>query len=234
MNELQVTQRTQAARAHRLTGCSAAARRLQVSSRCRYDPEVMRHAIETVRRCAMAPQHRRRGRQASSVGRLLGPANVACAAARTPDRTCSTSIHHPAAARCCRGPAAALRPPDPMEAVGADVVTTLVLMFVGALVCGALPYAVRVRETHLQAVAALGAGLLIGSALAVIIPEGFHAFAQARARRTGTVQRLPPPPPPPLPPARTWPPIHPDPSLTRSRLPNPHAPAGDCALARRP
>lgn len=67
-----------------------------------------------------------------------------------------------------------------MEVVGADVFTTLFLMFTGALVCGALPYFMRVRETHLQAVAALGAGLLIGSALAVIVPEGFHAFAEVR------------------------------------------------------
>lgn len=62
--------------------------------------------------------------------------------------------------------------------VGAQLFTTLALMFGGALLAGAAPFFFRVRESSLQALAALGAGLLIGSALAVIIPEGFHAFAQ--------------------------------------------------------
>lgn len=65
-----------------------------------------------------------------------------------------------------------------MEDVGAPLMGTLLLMFVGALLCGAAPFFLRMRETHLQTLAALGAGLLIGSALAVIIPEGFHAFAE--------------------------------------------------------
>ncbi|PRW58354.1 zinc transporter ZIP9 isoform X1 isoform A [Chlorella sorokiniana] len=66
-----------------------------------------------------------------------------------------------------------------MEDVGASLMGTLLLMFVGALLCGAAPFFLRIRESHLQTLAALGAGLLIGSALAVIIPEGFHAFAEA-------------------------------------------------------
>lgn len=65
-----------------------------------------------------------------------------------------------------------------MEDVGAPLMGTLLLMFVGALLCGAAPFFLRIRETHLQTLAALGAGLLIGSALAVIVPEGFHAFAE--------------------------------------------------------
>ena len=65
-----------------------------------------------------------------------------------------------------------------MEEVGAPLLGTLALMFVGALLCGAAPFFLRVRESHLQTLAALGAGLLIGSALAVIVPEGFHAFAE--------------------------------------------------------
>lgn len=60
---------------------------------------------------------------------------------------------------------------------GAQLFTTLALMFGGALLAGCAPFFMRVRESHLQTVAALGAGLLIGSALAVIVPEGFHAFA---------------------------------------------------------
>lgn len=65
--------------------------------------------------------------------------------------------------------------------LGADMATTLALMFGGALAAGAAPFFMRVRESQLAAVAALGAGLLIGSALAVIIPEGFHAFAGVSA-----------------------------------------------------
>lgn len=67
-----------------------------------------------------------------------------------------------------------------MEDVGASLLGTLLLMFAGALLCGAAPFFLRIRELHLQTLAALGAGLLIGSALAVIVPEGFHAFAEVR------------------------------------------------------
>jgi zinc transporter 9 len=68
-----------------------------------------------------------------------------------------------------------------MEAeAGASMLSTLLLMFFGALISGCLPYFMRVKESHLQTVAALGGGLLIGSALAVIVPEGFHAFARVR------------------------------------------------------
>lgn len=65
---------------------------------------------------------------------------------------------------------------------GAQLFTTLALMFGGALLAGCAPFFMRVRESHLQTVAALGAGLLIGSALAVIVPEGFHAFAHVSGR----------------------------------------------------
>lgn len=64
---------------------------------------------------------------------------------------------------------------------GAQLFSTLALMFGGALLAGCAPFFIRVREAHLQTVAALGAGLLIGSALAVIVPEGFHAFAHVSA-----------------------------------------------------
>ncbi len=64
---------------------------------------------------------------------------------------------------------------------GAQLFSTLALMFGGALLAGCAPFFMRVREAHLQTVAALGAGLLIGSALAVIVPEGFHAFAHVSA-----------------------------------------------------
>lgn len=46
---------------------------------------------------------------------------------------------------------------------------TLLLMFVGALGSGALPYFLSISETQLDVVGALGGGLLIGTALAVIV-----------------------------------------------------------------
>lgn len=45
---------------------------------------------------------------------------------------------------------------------------------------------VQVSEAQLSAMGALGAGLLVGTALAVIIPEGFHAFQSAQ-HETGVV-----------------------------------------------
>jgi len=44
--------------------------------------------------------------------------------------------------------------------------------------------AVQISEAKFSALGALGAGLLTGTALAVIIPEGFHAF-QAAQHATG-------------------------------------------------
>lgn len=64
-----------------------------------------------------------------------------------------------------------------------QLISTLALMFGGALVCGMMPFFLKVKEAHIQTLSALGAGLLVGSALAVIIPEGFHAFAQVRSGR---------------------------------------------------
>jgi len=72
---------------------------------------------------------------------------------------------------------------------GAQLLSTLALMFFGALISGCLPFFMRVRESHLQAMSALGAGLLMGSALAVIVPEGFHAFAQVRGVRSRSTGR---------------------------------------------
>ena len=39
---------------------------------------------------------------------------------------------------------------------------------------------VQVSEGKLAVMGALGAGLLVGTALSVIIPEGFHAFQSAQ------------------------------------------------------
>jgi len=49
-------------------------------------------------------------------------------------------------------------------------------MFVGCYVAGAIPLAFTMSEKRLRMVSILGAGLLVGTALAVIIPEGVHAL----------------------------------------------------------
>lgn len=59
---------------------------------------------------------------------------------------------------------------------GLQLAVALAVMFFGALFAGGLPYLVRVKESSLKSVAALGGGLLIGTSLAVVIPEGFHAL----------------------------------------------------------
>lgn len=51
--------------------------------------------------------------------------------------------------------------------------------------CLCLPLAaLQISEAKFSALGALGAGLLTGTALAVILPEGFHAF-QAAQNATG-------------------------------------------------
>lgn len=49
-------------------------------------------------------------------------------------------------------------------------------MFFGALGAGYLPYYINVKDAKLNTMTALGGGLLIGSALSVVIPEGFRSF----------------------------------------------------------
>ncbi|XP_064819466.1 zinc transporter ZIP9-like, partial [Oncorhynchus masou masou] len=49
-------------------------------------------------------------------------------------------------------------------------------MLVGCYVSGTIPLAVSFSEEKLKLVTVLGAGLLCGTALAVIIPEGVHAL----------------------------------------------------------
>lgn len=50
------------------------------------------------------------------------------------------------------------------------------VMFVGSCVAGSLPLVINLSEDKLQLVSILGAGLLVGTALAVIIPEGIRAL----------------------------------------------------------
>ncbi|XP_029454658.1 zinc transporter ZIP9 [Rhinatrema bivittatum] len=49
-------------------------------------------------------------------------------------------------------------------------------MLVGCYVAGTIPLAVNFSEERLKLVTVLGAGLLCGTALAVIVPEGVHAL----------------------------------------------------------
>ncbi|XP_071790778.1 zinc transporter ZIP9-like [Asterias amurensis] len=49
-------------------------------------------------------------------------------------------------------------------------------MLVGCFVAGTIPLTVPLSESKLRFVTVLGAGLLVGTALAVIIPEGVHAL----------------------------------------------------------
>lgn len=64
-----------------------------------------------------------------------------------------------------------------------DEVWTLILlclaMLVGCYLSGIIPLAISFSEEKLKLVTVFGAGLLVGTALAVIIPEGIHAMYSA-------------------------------------------------------
>ncbi|XP_060564707.1 zinc transporter ZIP9-B-like isoform X2 [Ruditapes philippinarum] len=64
-----------------------------------------------------------------------------------------------------------------------DDIWTLILlstaMLVGCYLAGIIPLAINFSEDKLKLVTVLGAGLLVGTALAVIIPEGIHAMSIA-------------------------------------------------------
>ncbi|CAF1175587.1 unnamed protein product [Adineta steineri] len=49
-------------------------------------------------------------------------------------------------------------------------------MFLGSYLSGLVPLAFTLSETKMRYVTVLGAGLLVGTALAVIVPEGVHAL----------------------------------------------------------
>ena len=54
------------------------------------------------------------------------------------------------------------------------------VLFLGAFLAGLIPLSLRLTDGQLRLLTALGAGLLVGVALAIIIPEGFDAFADAQ------------------------------------------------------
>ncbi|KAK0748757.1 ZIP zinc transporter-domain-containing protein [Apiosordaria backusii] len=59
------------------------------------------------------------------------------------------------------------------------LVVTSVVMAVASFLAGALPLSISLTQSQLRFVASLGAGLLVGSCLIVIIPEGIEAIASA-------------------------------------------------------
>lgn len=67
---------------------------------------------------------------------------------------------------------------------------TCVLMFVGSLVAGLAPLFLDVSDSQLQTISAVGAGLLIGTALGVILPEGAEAFRTAQEESGNLIYSL--------------------------------------------
>ncbi|XP_065184522.1 zinc transporter ZIP9-like [Sycon ciliatum] len=49
-------------------------------------------------------------------------------------------------------------------------------MFIGSFLAGLMPLAMTLSEANMRAMTTTGAGLLVGTALAVIIPEGIHTL----------------------------------------------------------
>lgn len=59
------------------------------------------------------------------------------------------------------------------------LVLLAIVMLVGSFLAGSIPLVMSLSEEKLQLVSVLGAGLLVGAALAVIIPEGVRALLDA-------------------------------------------------------
>ena len=67
-----------------------------------------------------------------------------------------------------------------MIVLSLQLLVTCVVLFLGAFLAGLIPLSLRLTDSQLRLLTALGAGLLVSVALAVIIPEGFDAFADAQ------------------------------------------------------
>lgn len=63
-----------------------------------------------------------------------------------------------------------------MEETFILILLTLV-MLIGSYIAGSIPLIVNLSEEKLKRITVLGAGLLVGTALAVIIPEGIRSLA---------------------------------------------------------
>ena len=57
-----------------------------------------------------------------------------------------------------------------------------VVMFFGSYLFGSMPIVMPLKEKTLQRTSVFGAGLLVGTALAVIIPEGMQTMIAAYSR----------------------------------------------------
>ncbi|XP_062503439.1 zinc transporter ZIP9-like isoform X2 [Corticium candelabrum] len=59
-----------------------------------------------------------------------------------------------------------------------------IAMLIGSYVAGSIPLMMTLSEKRLRLVTVLGAGLLVGTALSVIIPEGVHALYTSEAHHS--------------------------------------------------
>ena len=66
------------------------------------------------------------------------------------------------------------------SACSMQLATTCVLLFVGASGSGLVPLILKTSPAQLRLLSAIGAGLLVGTGLGVILPEGFEAFHTAQ------------------------------------------------------
>jgi len=67
-----------------------------------------------------------------------------------------------------------------------QLISLSLAMFFGSFVAGAIPLTISLSERSLRLVSIIGAGLLVGTALAVIIPEGVHELYEKE--RHGAVE----------------------------------------------
>ncbi|XP_067634912.1 zinc transporter ZIP9 [Eurosta solidaginis] len=75
------------------------------------------------------------------------------------------------------------------------LVLLVIVMLVGSYVAGMIPLVMKLSETKLNFVTVLGAGLLVGTALTVIIPEGIRALYVDMVKPQPTEVKTPPVPP---------------------------------------
>ncbi len=61
-----------------------------------------------------------------------------------------------------------------------QLASTCILLFVGASGAGLVPLILKTSPAQLRLLSAVGAGLLVGTGLGVILPEGFEAFHKAQ------------------------------------------------------
>lgn len=72
----------------------------------------------------------------------------------------------------------------------AQLLVVLVLMFSGSFAASALPYLCSLKDGKLRTLSGIGGGLLIGTVLVVVIPEGFRAIAEVMPQFGGPAWSL--------------------------------------------